>query len=112
MLSLSSPDASILCFPGGADDSLGLRDRRWYFPGEVNFSEARFQGESFPEAEIDSESDRECPWEGGVLPAPRRCALPGLSFKLNLRVSTASCPGALLGLDQGVCSEPDSQCFV
>lgn len=69
MFSLNSPDGAVLYFPGGADDSLGLRDCCWGFPGEVNVTEARFQGESSPDAGVDSEGDHECPLESGVLPA-------------------------------------------
>lgn len=65
--SLSSPDAVVLCFAGGANDSLGLCDCCWGFPGEVNVSEARFQGESSPDRDVSNEGDCECPLGKGSL---------------------------------------------
>lgn len=83
---------AVLCFPGGANDSLRLRDCRWGFPGEVHIAEARFQGESSPDADVNNNGDHECPPESRVPPAPCRCARrPSLTS--NPRVSTVFCPG-------------------
>lgn len=44
--SLSSPDAVVLCFAGGANDSLGLCDCCWGFPGLSGLWPAGVPGEA------------------------------------------------------------------
>lgn len=85
---------AVLCFPGRANDSLGLRDCCWGFAGEVNVAEARFQGQS-SDAGADNEGDHECPSESRVPPALCWCALPRPFLTSNLRVSTLFSPGWL-----------------
>lgn len=108
-----SPVCGCPVLVGGANDTLGLRDCCWGLPGEVNITEARFQGESsllmWMSTVRVTEDTR---WRAGTPPAPCRCAL------LGPIIDTASegLPSELSwGLCQGLTKEsaqPDSGYFV